>query len=76
MQLAKEHINQPQIGTIPVQAQSYNPTRPNMDFEVDRAVAGAGIVLVAIASKRLGTDKLANQLAHHDRPWRDVGEIE
>lgn len=47
-----------------------------MDFEVDRAVAGAGIVLVAIASKRLGTDKLANQLAHHDRPWRDVGEIE
>jgi len=51
-----------------VQTQSYNPTRLNMVFDDDHAVAGAGLALVAILSTKLGTFELANELI-------DLGDV-
>jgi len=40
----------------------HTPTRLGVTFDDDRAVAGAGLALVATLSKQLGTFKLANEL--------------
>ncbi len=49
--------------------ESHTPTRLAVTFDDDRAVAGAGLVLVATLSKQLGTDGLANQVIDlGDRP--------
>jgi len=45
-----------------VQTESHNPTRLAVTFDDDRAVAGAGLALVATLSKQLGTYALANKL--------------
>ena len=46
-----------------MQKLSHNPTRLGVTFDDDRAVAGAGLALVATLSKRLGTYELANELS-------------
>jgi hypothetical protein len=51
-----------------VQKLSHNPTRLGVTFDDDRAVAGAGLALVATLSKRLGTYELANELI-------DLGDV-
>ena len=56
----------------------HNPTRLGVTFDDDRAVAGAGLALVATLSKQLGTFKLANELIDlggvpsHATPGRKV----
>ena len=45
-----------------MQTQSHTPTRLGVTFDDDRAVAGAGLALVATLSKKLGTYELANQM--------------
>ena len=42
--------------------ESHSPTRLAVTFDDDRAVAGAGLALVATLSKQLGTYALANQV--------------
>src|SRR5450759_740488 len=44
------------------QIRLHTPTRLGVTFDDDRAVAGAGLALVATLSKQLGTFKLANEL--------------
>jgi Transposase DDE domain. len=52
-----------------VQTESHNPTLLAVTFDDDRAVAGAGLALVATLSKRLGTYALANEVIDlGDRP--------
>jgi len=52
-----------------VHTESHTPTRLAVTFDDDRAVAGAGLALVAILSKQLGTYALANQVIDlGDRP--------
>ena len=51
-----------------MQKLSHNPTRLGVTFDDDRAVAGAGLALVATLSKRLGTYELANELI-------DLGDV-
>ena len=61
-----------------MQTPSYSPTRLSAVFDDDRAVAGAGLALVASLSKRLGTYELANELIDlggvpgHAAPGRKV----
>jgi hypothetical protein len=57
----KSTSNQLQKGIIPVQTESHNPTRLVATFDDDRAVAGAGLALVATLLKQLRTYGLANQ---------------
>jgi hypothetical protein len=57
----KSTSNQLQKGIIPVQTESHNPTRLVVTFDDDRAVAGAGLALVATLLKQLRTYGLANQ---------------
>jgi hypothetical protein len=52
-----------------VHTESHNPTRLAVTFDDDRAVAGAGLALVATLSKQLRTYALANQVIDlGDRP--------
>ena len=52
-----------------MQTESHNPTLLAVTFDDDRAVAGAGLALVATLSKRLGTYALANEVIDlGDRP--------
>jgi len=52
-----------------VHTESHSPTRLAVTFDDDRAVAGAGLALVATLSKKLGTYGLANQVIDlGDRP--------
>lgn len=61
-----------------MQKLSHNPTRLGVTFDDDRAVAGAGLALVATLSKQLGTYTLANELIDlggvpgHATPGRKV----
>ena len=47
--------------------ESHSPARLAVTFDDDRAVAGAGLALVATLSDRLGTFDLASEL---ERPRR------
>jgi hypothetical protein len=51
-----------QKGIFPVLTESHTPKRLAVTFDDDRAVAGAGLALVATLSKQLGTDVLADQM--------------
>jgi hypothetical protein len=52
---------------------SHTPTRLAVTFDDDRAVAGAGLALVATLSRQLGTFALANELIDlGDRPGHAV----
>jgi hypothetical protein len=55
-----------------VQKLSHNPTRLGATFDDDRAVAGAGLALVATLSKELGTCTLANELIELGAVLRDA----
>ena len=45
-----------------MKTESHSPTRLAVTFDDDRAVAGAGLALVATLSDRLGTVDLANEV--------------
>ena len=51
-----------------MQTRSYNPARLKVVFDDDRAVAGAGLALMATLSTKLGTYELANELI-------DLGDV-
>jgi len=51
-----------------VKTESHSPARLAVTFDDDRAVAGAGLVLVAMLSDRLGTFDLANEVI-------DLGDV-
>lgn len=58
--------------------ESHNPARLAVTFDDDRAVAGAGLALVATLSDRLGTFELANEMVRlgdvpgHAAPGRKI----
>src|ERR1035441_3439094 len=68
MWLAEVHVQPEQKGIFPVHTESHSPARLAVTFDDDRAVAGAGLALVASLSDRLGTFDLANEVV-------DLGDV-
>ena len=68
-------------GTFPVYTESHNPARLAVTFDDDRAVAAAGLALVATLSERLNLVAWADELVDlgdrpgHARPGRRVATL-